>query len=656
MSAQPDTRTGFETDFINLSPEAKRLVLENNPDFKALSRLAQEEVIEMYTGQYKPSPDIKKSSDEAEYGSISKTPSLLQRFVRGEGGPVIGSVVGGIKGASVGTGMAGPPGGVIGGVLGAAAGSIAGEAITQGVQHFVDPENAPQSYKEALLRMGKQGVYQGVTDLAGTGMMKGAAKLYPHVAPQFIQRGVQEAGEELGPYVNKYIKQGKLGRILSLGKEHEQSLLPAQVADQWSNAGKWQHMLESSFGGTGAIQKRKYAQEKGLKDYVNETVDTLFTNATRQSPMVQGEEIQSAIDYGKNAFHSAASGMYDALDRQAGGVRVNYQPVINWIDNVMKGRKTGKTEFGDTILKSLKEDLENSGRSDTFMGAHDMRARLNTMLTAKDADTPSKMLAGKAKELITRQMELGARSSGNPQIFTEYQRINDFYKNKSEIFNNEFIRKLANKADTHPSLAAKMIFKNEQPELVIMAKKAIGPQTQTWKNLEAGYIENMIADSQNVDGVVMGPTFWKKMRNMGEENAREIISPEIRHRMNIIDTFANGSQANKASGRNSILFPILQAGAIGGVLGGGVWNSPETMAVSASVLASPYVLSKMLTHPIYGKWFLEGMKPGIPTQATVNTINKLIAAGAHFANEEKTKRDRAVVEEKINKQSIQKPY
>lgn len=44
----------FEQDFIKLSPEAKRIVLNDNPDFKSMSKEGQDLVIERYTNQFKP--------------------------------------------------------------------------------------------------------------------------------------------------------------------------------------------------------------------------------------------------------------------------------------------------------------------------------------------------------------------------------------------------------------------------------------------------------------------------------------------------------------------------------------------------------------------------------------------------------------------------
>jgi hypothetical protein len=267
-----------------------------------------------------------------------------------------------------------------------------------------------------------------------------------------------------------------------------------------------------------------------------------------------------------------------------------------------------------------------------------MRARLNTMLSYKDADSPSKMLANKAKDLITQQMEKGAKDVGDISLFHDYMKINTFYRAGAQRFQNDFINSLTKKAELHPSLVANMIFKNDQPELIKMVKRVVGGNSPTWKNLEAGFVENTIESAKDIDGTLLGPTFWKKIKSFGPENINQILNPEIRHRLNLIDTYSNAIQRTPPGGGGSMLVQLIQASAASGLITGAYFTqSPELLAGAGAVLVSPYVLGKMLTHPTYGKWFLEGMKPGIKTEQSIKIINKLVAAGTHFLHEEHAK-------------------
>ena len=654
------------------------------------------------------SPALTQALREKEYGVIEREPNWLERLAGRKTLPFVGGMMGGIAGFAAG----GPAGGLAGATLGAGA----GEAGTQIIQQLTGNRYAPESAWEATKKIGGAALYEGaLPEATGTAQMYVASKIIPKVGKQFIQERVKAGGEELAPYISKYTK-----------KPVTQGLLPTQVADEWSGAGKWQGIIESSFLGGGPIKKRRWAQEQGMKDYVQETVDNMFSNADKLENVQLGGQVQDAITTARKHYREIERGLYKNVDSVASGgeppvkegfvrlyrgqmgdyppsteladagrwfstdrgaaefygkvryvdipkgiadesivpdslynvtgrlipsewanktkalnngnIAVDYKPVMDFINSVQKGRKTGSTDFGDRILSDLKKDIEATGGIDTFSGAVDLRQRLNAVISSKEAKgSPAYGLAVKLKGLITNQMDTAAKELGS-DVFDLYRRANKFHAGYEKRFENDFISAIAKKAETHPSLVSKMIFKNDQPELVNMAMKAIKNE-RVKNNLRASYLEDVISKAQNQDGVVVGTTLGRELKNMGDYNLKNILGPETLRRLKTIETVSTATQKSELKGGGSLLVQLIQGRAISpallGILGaGGVGatygtGNPEYLmgaaATAAAVLAAPNVLARVIVHPVYGKWLIEGMNP-LATRAT--TLKNLIRLGS----------------------------
>lgn len=577
------------------------------------------------------SPAVTQALREKEYGVIEREPNWLERLAGRKTLPFVGGMMGGIAG-----GIAGGPAGAI---AGATLGAGAGEAGTQIIQQATGNLYAPQTPLEAAKKIGGAALYEGaLPEAGGTAQMYILSKAIPRVGKQYIQEQVKAGGEELAPYISKYTK-----------KPVTQGLLPTQVADEWSGAGKWQGIIESSFLGGGPIKKRRWAQEQGMKDYVQETVDNIFSNADKLENVQLGGQVQDAITTARKHYREIERGLYKNVDSVAekSGVTVDYKPVMDFITAAQKGRKTGSTDFGDRILSDLKKDIEATGGLDTFSGAVDLRQRLNSVISSKEAKgSPAYGLAVKLKGLITDQMDTAAKELGS-DVFDLYRRANKFHAGYEKRFENDFISAIAKKAETHPSLVSKMIFKNDQPELVNMAMKAIkDPRVKT--NLRASYLEDVISKAQNQDGVVVGTTLGRELKNMGDYNLLSILGPETLRRLKTIETVSTATQKSELKGGGSLLVQLIQGRAISpallGILGaGGVGatygtGNPEYLmgaaATAAAVLAAPNVLARIIVHPVYGKWLIEGMNPLATKATTLKNVIRLGSVATRWALEE----------------------
>lgn len=165
----------FEQDFVKLSPEAKRIVLNNNPDFKSMSKEGQDLVIERYTNQFKPpvQQETPKSEIYATKPSETIKSNLIQAY-RKVGRPGL-EMLGMAGGAMAGTGWMSP----VGAGLGAAGTSKALDVLEETIGL-----KKPSTVKEAITSTGKDLIAGATGEMLGpiankaiTGIAKGAGRI-----------------------------------------------------------------------------------------------------------------------------------------------------------------------------------------------------------------------------------------------------------------------------------------------------------------------------------------------------------------------------------------------------------------------------------------------------------------------------------------------
>lgn len=164
----------FEQEFVNLSPDAKRIVLSNNPDFKSMSREAQDIVINKYTEQFKP-----PASPTNQPKPNSPTENPLVQAYRKVGRPgleMLGMAGGAAIGGTAGTFGAGPVGTLAGGLAGAGLGA-AGTSKALDVFEEAVGLKKPSTFKQAVTSTGKDFVSGVEGEMLGPIANKGLSLL-----------------------------------------------------------------------------------------------------------------------------------------------------------------------------------------------------------------------------------------------------------------------------------------------------------------------------------------------------------------------------------------------------------------------------------------------------------------------------------------------
>jgi len=197
MPAQPDMRNGFETDFINLSPEAKKIVLGYNPEFAKLSPEAQDIVVTKYTEQFKPPTTPTSYDDRAkQYGEIKtetwkdRLKSDLLQGYRNVVRPAVemaGMVGGAMVGGTSGTFGAGPLGTAGGGIVGAGLGTAGTSKVMDVLEEAVKLKR-PSTFKQAITSTGKDFISGVEGELAGPIINKAVGG---------VTKGVSRLGQEI---------------------------------------------------------------------------------------------------------------------------------------------------------------------------------------------------------------------------------------------------------------------------------------------------------------------------------------------------------------------------------------------------------------------------------------------------------------------------
>lgn len=561
-------------------------------------------------------------------------------FWKQEGPAMGGATAGGLAGAKIGS-LFGPWGTAIGGALGAAGGGFLGQL---GSQKLLDQ---PLDVKAASQTGALMGAGQAVGDIGFFAIKKA----WPYIGKEYLQLDTKRLGEVFAPYVDKY---------LPAKQKVTQGFFPYQLAEAESAAAKYQNILESSFGGRKPTSRFHWAQRKGAQDFVKETTDIVWDGLTKLPPEQVGKETLDAYELARGASKAIVDKMYKDVDDLAvtNGVTVDYSNVIDYMKKILLGRKSGRSEMGDTAIQNALDDMK-IGR-DTFAGAQDMRDRLGRVIGSFDNRDPGKRLMIKAKETLDKAMDDAADLTGNPDIKQLYRRANTTYREHLGTYHNMYMDEFAKKAINNPSIAVDMFIKADQPELINTLWKATGGKfTVAAKNVQATAVEKwltqvMTEEGSNIlaaeGGTEAGKRFWNILKTIDGRNGnlRKIFPQEIADRLWETAKILSTTQKTPKSGGGGMLIQLLQASAIPTVIGGmgiGGYNKyqgesflqPESvipMMAGAAVLFTPRVIAKLITHPVYGQWFINGINPKTTVYQSAyqstQMINKLIAAAADY--------------------------
>jgi hypothetical protein len=542
-----------------------------------------------------------------------------------------------------------------------------GQGLYQLYQHATGNPNAPQTSEEAATRMGIGGATQGAGQIGGELLTRGISKVLPHVQERFMipdKTGSEDALRQyMEPYMNKGLSERMMDKIYSMlpdSLKYEQFAKPgftvAQKADPLSGAHRMEQVVESSFFGSKPIKEFKFAQQRGLEDWSKKLAGDVWGGVEKMPPSERGRVFTEAFDKAEEGFRQVSKARYGEVDKILGGETVetisrktssisdasgkpftfdvsetsnrivDLAPFKKWVkqelaqDAKFVGIGSGKT--GEGLLSKAENLADNMSFADT----HELRSRvIKEMKAAQGRGEPVAFSdIAKVTSQIDTAMEQAAKNAGG-DAEKVWREANSFYKEGKETFDNGFIESLVKKAKDmkQPELIGKSLFQNGEISQIKMAKEVLKNDTQTFQSMKAGWLEDVFTDVSKSDGTVVGNTFFRKLKGMGDETLREIFTKSELAMIRKFEEAATKTQKLGSAGGGSILIQLMQAGALGGALTGAWFKDPDIVAGGLAILVAPRVLGRMIVNPRYHNLFYNGLSTEKPV--ALPAITKLAA-------------------------------
>lgn len=509
-------------------------------------------------------------------------------------------------------------GGIVGGLLTSARkspvgmavagiGGAGGEGWKQVYQHATGSPDAPQTPGEAVKRIGMSGATQALGEGAGRMLFAGVAKLAAPFKSKVTQ-GLSQADEML-----KKAMGSKVG------------FRPAQATDSHV-LDVAEGMAEKAWTSGDAIMKHKHLQMEGYDKIRNSVLGDFEKYATSgATPEEVGMLFSANKAFKDSVYKRLASIKYGNVDKLVGGQPVSLTAIKNeamaMVDEAAKRKGIGSTDAGDALLKKIAELDDAVTFSDAQAIRHGLMAELNKMSATSDV---AKGMAKKFIGLVDSAMDNSAKKL-SPDAADAWREANKFYRNYKELFSNDFMRSLDRVAQNNPQKVVSSVFKNGAAPQIRQVRSLVSPKT--FRELKAGYVRQLLAETTDAEGTIIGKNILKKMNEMGEPALKEIFSTE---ELSTLRTFARVGQTlqKPADGGGGMLIQLWQGGALAMMVGGSYLDKPGAVAGGGAVLFGPYVLSKLMTNPTTARYLIQGMRMPSHSKDAATITAKLIAAAS----------------------------
>lgn len=599
-------KTGRLLDPNEWSPQTGRLFIESEPT-------PEWEVQEFERERW-----LHEKMQSGEIEAVS--PSFWRRF-KEDIPQMAGGTVGGLVGAKIGAtaGLKIPAshphlkGAAV--VAGAVGGAFFGGMGGKGYQQYyrmtrpgAKPMTLGEIYNEQIIA----GIEEGASELIGRGIVAGGGKLLAPVKKRLIP-GAKGLSKQL-------LKRGA-------------HLTPAQMTES-RIIDTIEGMAEKSFLGGGKLQRlKRVIQPRAFSQYIDDIVEQISRGAKSQlSPDEVGDLLLDAISGKRTAFKAATKAAYGKVDKLSKGTKVSLKPLKAFARKQMKEaamrKGIGSSEAGDTLLKKvLKLDDTVS-----FRQAHALRSALmdeqRAMSLTKDkAIGLTKRFVG----ITDDAMESSAKKLKSKEVLSAWRDANIFYKHGGAIkgdvipgiteFDTKLIRSLTKTLSENPEVAIKKIFRPGASKQIRLVRKFM--DKNQWKTLKTAYLENLLRESANADGVVLGKTFLGKLNKMGDDTLKTIYSGQELASIRSIGRLGELLQA-PTGGSGGMLVQLMQAGAVLN-LGRMVVGGEKVLGgESVAIVIGPPALSRMLANPTWSKWLSTGFRTPRGTAAATTLGTRII--------------------------------
>jgi hypothetical protein len=232
--------------------------------------------------------------------------------------------------------------------------------------------------------------------------------------------------------------------------------------------------------------------------------------------------------------------------------------------------------------------------------------------------------------MIDEQMDKAARKLPT-KVKPMWRQIRREYKEGIKPFNTKLVRDLINMDKAYAEQVVKKVFKPTTPKRVLMdIKDAVGEKK--FHDMSMVWLEDAVYDAtkegQGVNINKLG-AMLKAMNKRGQ--LAEMFSADELRRLRGITKYLDRTKQDIGTSSGRIFIQLKQAGAIsaglGALYGGARYDSELMTGGGVVVLASPYVLARLLTGKHTGRMLIHGfsLPKGSPQLVTLAArLNKEI--------------------------------
>ncbi len=541
--------------------------------------------------------------EEARFGGPieNKISQKSQAFVRGvkEEGPLfIGETVGEVVGS-----VAGPKGRI----LGAGIGRASADAMVQIAQGIIDSPQAPQSSKDAALRLLKQFAIGAGTELVSETAIGTARRLgAPFVKKTAIRKPIPDIDDLR-----------KIARTAGLDLDR---FFTAAQRSASRGVDTFEEMAENAFFGRGRIRDiKEITQPAGIRKLTDQLMDFVLPRAKRVGRGELGDILNDVILGREKTFKKTGQALYKRLDDLAGGTTVDLRGIRRLALKLQEQRaKAGGTR---KAIDEVIDDILARPEFTDFQTAHIIRSEfLDRIRNLPSKKTREFGVLKQAASNVDRKMQDSARRIG-PDALSAWRTADRFWKTGKKEFNSQVVKRVTRTiANETPDKIVEAVFARKSPTQIKQIMKFADPLTQ--QRLRFAFLEDLMdKSSRQIPGdisdlrTLIGGTFIENFDKLGDETLDAAFGPELKKRIRNIARIAKTTQG-KTGGAGGFLIQLIQAGPIAGAAGGVVTGQPE-LAKRGLISAIPLAgftesMSFIIATPRLSKLLTDvmQMKPG----------------------------------------------
>lgn len=560
----------------------------------------------------------------------------------------IGAGIGGIAGS-----VAGAPMGVAGAIGLGGLGSAGGEAVQQLIEHAMGSPDAPQSTLEAAKQMGKESLWGMASELGGRAVGALASKSFrramvpdAEVANDFVKHGMTFNGKPMVPAGTPFQNLFMTPAEMTGGKNYIQTL---------------QNVAEGSFFGKATLEEFKGNRDKFLANSVESFTDQI---GKQVKPSELGDLIANEVKGNYQAARAPARAAYQFLTltttpkkvptytmKPTGILNANGSPHMvkvqtgetydrktgAWVDvsGLKKSLETDQTiaetlrglgakEGGDDIVKTILTYPDKI----PFFVAQSMRTRLQSMadvFSVENKKAPALGLISKVTGTVDSEIAKGLKAYSQ-DAHDIWRYANEMYKGANKQFNNRFLREILQKVDRRdlPEVVLSSLLQPQKFSDLAKVKSAVGPET--WGMVQRSGLQRIIELSSK-DGVVQPHLLEQSLfgpKGLGQEKMNVLFNTD----QNLwLKKFIQAAHMTMKGGDTTgkMAIQLAQPAAMVGV-GAGMFGGVHSAipASSIAILATPPILSQIMTSPHMAKLFVTGMTTPATSPSAAGIVGRLL--------------------------------